>query len=154
MQYYHTKILFRCWPYSPLCIFHVCDSYFSLPLNPLYSGNHLFVLSIYDCFCLITFVHMFCFSDFMCKWNHRVFIFTWLISLNIISSRSNYVVINGKMLLFFMVDIPLHVHTTSSLPTYLLTDLSRLLLYLCYCKECCNEDRGAYIFKNLFVFFR
>ena len=87
--------LFCNWKFVPYNLPHL----FSLPSIPHSSGNHLFVLSIYDCFCLILFTHMFCFSDFMCKWNHIVFIFR-LISLNIISSRSNYVVITGKMLLF------------------------------------------------------
>ena len=70
---HHTKILHNYWLYSPHCTLHTCDSlilqlevctsylshlFLSSP-NP--SSNHLFVLCIYDCFCFVMFVHLFCF---------------------------------------------------------------------------------------------
>ena len=39
-------------------------------------------------------------SDFTYKWYHRVFVFLWLISLNIIPSKSIHIVENGKI--FFL----------------------------------------------------
>ena len=33
------------------------------------------------CFCFVLFVHLFCFLDSIYKWNHTVFVFVWLLSL-------------------------------------------------------------------------
>ena len=51
------------------------------------------------------FVYLFCFLDCICKWNHTVFVFFWLISFSVILSRFIYVVAKGKI--FF----PLHIYT-------------------------------------------
>ena len=48
------------------------------------------------------FVHLFCFSDPIYKWNYMVFVFLWLISLSIIPCRSVHVVANGKTSFFFL----------------------------------------------------
>ena len=68
-------------------------TYFSIPHPPILAITHLF--SVYVS--LILFCFFLFFSDFMYKWDHRVFIFLWVISLSIIPSRSNHVVANAKI---------------------------------------------------------
>ena len=68
-------------------------NYFSIP-HPIHPGNYPFVLCMWVWFC---FVFSFFFSDFTYEWDHRVFIFLWVISLSIIPSRSNHVVANAKI---------------------------------------------------------
>ena len=49
-------------------------------------------------FCVL--VYLFCFLDSTYKWNHKVFVFLWLISLSIISSRSIHIVKWQDFILF------------------------------------------------------
>ena len=62
-------------------------TYFTPYLNPLPSGDHLFVLCVYESvfglFCLFA-----CFSDSIYKGNHTAFVFLWLISLSVTPFRS------------------------------------------------------------------
>ena len=58
------------------------------------------------CFCvsvsvLFHLIIYFVFLDSTYKWDHVVFVFLWFISLSKIPSRSNHVVRNGKISLFF-----------------------------------------------------
>ena len=46
---------------------------------PLLFSNHLFVLCVSDTCCFVTFIHLFCFIAFTCKWNHMTFVFLCLI---------------------------------------------------------------------------
>ena len=77
-------------------------SHLFLPAPPPSFGNHLFVLCIYDCLCLVMVVHLICFLDSTCKWNHRVFFFFLCVTYdtNIIPSRSIQVVTNSKISFF------------------------------------------------------
>ena len=73
----------------------------SLPpscLAPLATTSLIFVS---ESFCFVTFVHLFCFLNSICKWNYTVFVLVWLISLSTILCRSIHVVANGKISLFF-----------------------------------------------------
>ena len=54
------------------------------------------------CFFFFFVVHLFCFLDFTCKWNHMAFVFLWLLSLSIMLFRSTHVVGHGKVSFFFM----------------------------------------------------
>ena len=42
------------------------------------SGNHLFILCIYVCFCFLMFFHLFCFLKPTYKWNPIAFVFLCL----------------------------------------------------------------------------
>ena len=80
---HHINIL-HSFDYIPHCIFHTGDFYFATwslyffisltsffpPPTPLPSGNHLFVLCIYN---YVLFIHLFCFLDSKYKWNHPSF---------------------------------------------------------------------------------
>jgi len=72
-----------------MCL-HLCDSFIlqlkictsqSPPpislIPPPPSGNHLFVLSL-SLFLFAVVVHLFCFLDSTCKWNHMVFVFQFM----------------------------------------------------------------------------
>ena len=80
-------------------------TYFNYPSVLLPSGNDQFVLCIYMFACFAVFVHLFCFSDSMYKWNHTVFFFTWLISFSIIASRSIHFVTDGRISFFYMAEL-------------------------------------------------
>ena len=98
---HHTKILHNYWLYSLHYIFHRCDSFIlylkspsSVSLLPsalkqLSSGNHLFVLYLWVCFCFIMFVHLLCFLD---PHVNEIILYLsfsiWLILLSIIFSGS------------------------------------------------------------------
>ena len=49
----------------------------------------------------ILFISLFCSLDSTYKWEHMLFLFLWLISLNIIISRSIHAVAKGKSPFFF-----------------------------------------------------
>ena len=86
---YYMKILHNYWLCSLHCTFYTCDSFILIdwkfvPLNL----PHLFLsfmchprlwqplvcsLYLWLCFCLVIFVHLFCFLDSRYKWNHTVF---------------------------------------------------------------------------------
>jgi len=95
------------WPHFLCCILHPHDLFilylevhtieFPSPISPSLTPTswQLPICSLY--MCLILFCFFLFFSDFMYKWNHRVFIFLWVISLSIIPSRSNHVVVNAKI---------------------------------------------------------
>ena len=159
---HHTKILQNYWLYSPCCTFHICDiylvagslyllislTYYSPLQNSLPSGNHLFC-SLYLWLCFWCLFICLVFLDSPYKWNHTVFVFLWLISLNIIPSRSIDVVANGKDFILFCGWVIFHcVHTPHLLYPFLYRWTLRLLLYLGYYKLCCNEHRGADIFLS------
>ena len=145
----YTRLMYFATESSYLLIF---ITYFSTLPTPIPTGNHLFVLCIYDTvsvlLCLFT-----CFIDSTYRWNHATLVFPWLSSLSIIPSRSTYVVVNGKISLFCLwlsnihTHTHTHTHTASSLFIHLLIALS-LLPYLGYYKSCCNEHSDTYIFSN------
>ena len=97
---------------------------------------------------------LFCYLWFH-VWNHVVFVVSvWLISLSMISSRYIHVVANGKISFFFM---PIYISLYMYHIFFILLNINghRLLLYVGYCKQCCNECRGAHISPvTVFVFFR
>ena len=145
---HHTKMLHNHWLYSPCCAFHTCDSfilqlevckfsfsltYFFLSFVPLPSGNHLFVLCIYDCFCFVMFVHLFCFFDSTYKWDPHISEI-WLISLTIILSRSIWVVPNDKIAFIFewLSNIQLCTYMPCILCPFIYWRTLRLLLNLGY----------------------
>ena len=69
------------------------------------SGNHLFVLCIYDSVSVLLCLFIcFAFLDSIHKWKYMIFVFLWLISLSIIPSTSLYVVANDKISFFFMAE--------------------------------------------------
>ena len=126
-------------------------TYFSTLPTPIPTGNHLFVLCIYDTvsvfLCFFT-----CFIDSTYRWNHAALVFPWLISLSIIPSRSTHVVKWQDFILCLWlsnihIHTHIHTHTASSSFIRLLIALS-LLPYLGYYKNCCNEHSDAYIFSN------
>ena len=70
---------------------------FSLsPTTLLPSGNHHFVLCIYESVSVL-FVHLFCSLDPAYKWNQKVFVSLCLIILSILPSRLIHIVANGKI---------------------------------------------------------
>lgn len=71
--------------------------------SPLPSGSRSFVLRIHE-FARVLFLCLFCCLDSLCKWNHGVLIFLWLIPLSILPSRFIRVVANGKILFVFFND--------------------------------------------------
>ena len=78
----------------------------------------------------------FMFSDATYKWDHKVFVFVWLISLSIMSSRLIHVITSGRIpLIFWLNNIPLYLHITFSLSILPLMDF-RLFQYLGYCEKC------------------
>ena len=102
--YHHTKTLHNCYiPYIvyfiPGLIYFTSRSlYFSISLTyflPL--PTTLFSVCMY-LFYVCSYI---CSLDPTCKWNHTVFVFIWLISLSVISSRSIHVVTYGKISFFF-----------------------------------------------------
>ena len=74
-----------------------------LLLSPLPSGNHDFVLCIYQWvyFFFVIFTSFSIFLDSTYKWYCMVFVFLWFISLNIILSQSIHVVANGINFILF-----------------------------------------------------
>ena len=46
---------------------------------------------------------LYCFLDSTYKWYHTAFVFLWLISLNVLFSRSNHFATNGIVPFFFVV---------------------------------------------------
>ena len=138
--------LFYNWKFVPLNLPHL---FHSSPHTPPLWQPPVCSLYLWVCFCFVTFVHLFCFLDSVYKWNHTVFVFLWLISLNIIPSRSIDVVANGKDFILFCGWVIFHcVHTPHLLYPFLYRWTLRLLLYLGYYKLCCNEHRGADIFLS------
>ena len=90
----------------------VCTSYSPLPISflpdPLSSANHLFVLCIQNSVLCLSIC--FLFLDYMCKWNHTLFVLLWLISLSIILSRSIHVGTKGKVSFFLWPsNIPFYI---------------------------------------------
>ena len=78
----------------------------------------------------------FMFWDATYKWDHTVFVFLWLISLSIMSSRLIHVITSGRIpLIFWLNNIPLYLHITFSLSILPLMDF-RLFQYLGYCEKC------------------
>ena len=63
--------------------FLIPSSFSPIPSTPFpQSGNPQNVLCVYECFCLVCLFLLF--LDSICKWNHMVFVFLWLISLSTI----------------------------------------------------------------------
>ena len=58
------------------------------------------VSSLWVCFHFVLFFCWFSCWDSTCKWNYMVFLYFWLISLNMIPSGFIYVVANGKISCF------------------------------------------------------
>ena len=81
--------------------FLISFTYRTQSSTPLPSGNHQFVLRIYDSVSVLS-APFFFFSDSTCKCDHMVFLSVWLISLSMIVSRSTHVFANGKISFFFM----------------------------------------------------
>ena len=85
-------------------------TYFSTLPTPIPTGNHLFVLCIYDTvsvfLCFFT-----CFIDSTYRWNHAALVFPWLISLSIMPSRSTHVVKwQDFILCLWLSNIHIHTH--------------------------------------------
>ena len=107
-------------------------TYFSIS-HPLHPGNYPFVL----CMCesdFVLFFPFFFFLDFTYKWDHRVFIFLWVISLSIMPSRANHVVANAKISFLRLNNIRLHVHVPHLLYLAFCQWALRLLPYFGCCK--------------------
>ena len=99
MQYY--------WPYILYAVYYIPVSYlfynwrfvpfiYVMPTTvffPLATTHSPTCFCIYVCFYFV----LFCVLGSTYKWDHRVFVFLWLISTNIITSRSIYIVENGKI---------------------------------------------------------
>ena len=88
------------------------------------------------------------FLDSTCKLDHMVYVFLWFISLNIMPSKSNYFVTDGKILFFLRLNnilficiwmyVYTHVHTYIHTPYFLYPFTYqwklRLSPYFGYCK--------------------
>lgn len=113
---YHTKLLHCYWLNSLCCALYLHNPFILdleawTLLNPFtispvppgtpYSCNQEFVSSMS--------LFVFCFKD--STWNHMYLSSVRLISFSIIPCRSTCVVTSGKISFFFMVNIPLCVHT-------------------------------------------
>ena len=73
-----------------------------------------------------------------------VFVFVWLISLNIIPSKSIHVVTNSKICVFLQLSsIPLCIYIPHLLNPFIYQWTFRLFPCLGYCEQCCNEHRGC-----------
>ena len=84
------------------------------------------------------------FLDSTYKWDHIVFVFVWLISLRLVSSRPIHVVISGKISFFFQVDfIPLYIFTTFSLSILLLTRHLGCLCLMTIVNNATSEHGGT-----------
>ena len=105
-----------------LCLLILFTYFTHPPPYPLWQPS-VCSLYLWVCFCFIMVLHLFCFLDSQCKKNHMIFVFVWLISLSIITSRSIHVIENGKVTLYlWLSNIPLYIYTTSSLSVNLLMD--------------------------------
>ena len=92
-------------PLNPLPYLSLSSS-----LSPQVINNLIFMSVIL--FLFFFYIHLFYFLDATYKWYHTVFIFLWLISLSILSSRSIHVVANSKIL-FFYVWLIFYIYLTS-----------------------------------------
>ena len=97
------------------CIYFITGSLYLLTpfipfptRNALPSGNHHSILCIWV---------LFCFSDSTYKWDCLVFVCISFISLNIIPSRSIYVIENGRILSFLWLRVLYIVYAPFSLST-------------------------------------
>ena len=107
---HHRKIAHHCWLYSPHYISHPWLIYFAAqslyllisltfffpPHSLLSTGNHLFVLCIYDCFCFVMFAHLFYFWITYINEIVQHLSLSEVISLSIIPSRAFRVVSNWQ----------------------------------------------------------
>ena len=62
------------------------------------------VCSLFLCFLFVIFTHWLYFLDSLCKWYRKLFVFPWLISLSMMSSKSIHVAASGKISFFFMAE--------------------------------------------------
>ena len=93
----------------------------------------------------------FFFSDFTCKWYHAVFVFLWLILLNIMPSKSIHVVLNGRIIFFLTgelystVCVCVYTELSSFTEWNSLTDLKKIdvkcLLRARHCSTIMNPKR-------------
>ena len=75
----------------------------------------------------------------------------WLIPLSIMLSRSIYTVENGRISFIFMASIPFYI--PHFLHLFICWWILKLIPYLGYYKQCCNEHWGTWIFQiNVFIF--
>ena len=93
-----TSLWFICFIDGNLYLLIPFTHFAHLP-TPLPSGNHRFILCIYEVWFVVL--------DSTYKWNHMLFVLLWLISCSIILLRSTHVV-TRKMSFFFCSQIVLH----------------------------------------------
>ena len=60
-------------------------------------------LSVYSLYLWVCFYFLLCFLDSTYKWNHVIFVFLWLILLNIIPFGSIHIVANGKIFYVWVI---------------------------------------------------
>ena len=88
-------------------------------------------------------IYSLCFLGSTYKWSNTVFVFVWLISLNIVSSRSIHVVAMAGFH-SFQWWVTFHcVYVPHLLDPVIWWWKLRLLQHLGYCKYCCSEHRCA-----------
>ena len=138
-----TKNLFSIphYTFDPLYLFFPSPTATPSPLvtTTLFSvSTCLFLFGLVCSFVLFLFISFLC-STY--EWNHMVFVFLWLISLNVIPSRSIHVTPNGKISsLLWLNNIPVCVCVCVCIctPHLLYPFISwwalRLFTYLGYCK--------------------
>ena len=116
---YHERILHNYRLYSSYSTFHACDSlifnwkflslncpylFLSFPHHPP-PNNHLFsaskTVSVWLCLFICFVFQILLISEII----QYMLLFVWLISFSEISSRSIYIVTNGKISFFFMVSV-------------------------------------------------
>ena len=110
---HHTELLHNYWWYTPHRVLHSHNNLFiagslylsifltaSLlpPLTPSLWQLPLCSLKLWLHFCLVMFVHLFCFLDSTHKWNHTVFVFSWLF---INTPKPIHVATSNKFSFFF-----------------------------------------------------
>ena len=107
------------------------------PQPPPFRQPPVCSLYLWVCFCSVTFVHLFCFVFKISHVSEIMWYFCfslWLTSLNIISSGSIHVVVNGKISSFsWLSSIPLHIYAPHLFYPFICWWTVRLLPHLGYC---------------------
>ena len=115
-------------------------------IDPLYPFAHpptpfLSVLCEFSFAVLLKYIYT-------CQWYHVIFAFCWLISLSLVPLWCIYAIINLKISFFSMVKQYSLVHVQHVIIHSSADGHLRLVPYLDYFKQCCNEHSGACSFLN------